>query len=502
MVATMENNTLKLTLWYLAGVLLLVSGYYRWNIPLLAWFASVPFLIVISSPGVYGKFRNMALLFLIVQIAYNLQVLKIISDPIPWFVAILYATPMATGFFIILVIWQWINSRSSAIVSLLSWVALATISDWISIEFSSFGMWGTAASSQTTNLTLLQLVSITGITGITAVMALVSGLCALIVQKRFTRPKQGIIVVSATVSVVSIFGQWRLNQTQDPTRVKAASITTDLHLEGNSFPDAKSVSMGTGQLFERSKQAADEGARLIVWNEGATLVFPDQESALINRATAFSVENGVDLVIAYLVVLDENSFRYDNKYVWATDKGEVTEEYSKHFPVPGEPMEPGKTPITVLDRPYANMAGAICYDYDFPKLARTHSQLGADIVVVPSSDWRGIDSYHSEMARIRAIEGGFSVLRPARWSQSSAFDSYGRLIASADYFSGERVLLADIPTLKINTIYSQLGDWPAYLAILFLGSLLLFQLVFHFVQKTHKHDLKDISDKESGEVVI
>lgn len=65
--------------------------------------------------------------------------------------------------------------------------------------------------------------------------------------------------------------------------------------------------------------------------------------------------------------------------------------YQKHHPVPGEPSIRGTEPLRVLARPYGRVGGAICYDYDFPALAREHARLGADLVVVPSSDWRGID---------------------------------------------------------------------------------------------------------------
>jgi len=166
--------------------------------------------------------------------------------------------------------------------------------------------------------------------------------------------------------------------------------------------------------------------------------------------------------MAYLVVLDEQHFRYDNKYVWITAAGDVAEQYSKHFPVPGEPKTAGTKPIEVLQRPYGKVAGAICYDDDCPKLAREHSLLGAELVVVPSSDWFGIQPYHAQMARMRAIEGGFSILRPVRWSTSVAYDNKGRLLQSADYFENERVMLAEIPILHIATLYSRLGDWPAY----------------------------------------
>jgi apolipoprotein N-acyltransferase len=57
------------------------------------------------------------------------------------------------------------------------------------------------------------------------------------------------------------------------------------------------------------------------------------------------------------------------------------------------------------------MSGALCYDYDFPALAAQHGSLGVDLVALPSSDWRGIDPIHTQMAAVRAIEQGVSIVR-------------------------------------------------------------------------------------------
>ena len=54
-------------------------------------------------------------------------------------------------------------------------------------------------------------------------------------------------------------------------------------------------------------------------------------------------------------------------------------------------------------------AGAICYDYDFPYLGLENARLNPSLVVLPSSDWKGIDSIHAQMASVRAIEGGYSL---------------------------------------------------------------------------------------------
>lgn len=102
-------------------------------------------------------------------------------------------------------------------------------------------------------------------------------------------------------------------------------------------------------------------------------------------------------------------------------------------------------------------------------------QLGAELVVVPSSDWRGIDPVHTLMSRVRAIEGGFSVMRAVRWGSSAGFDAYGRVRGWMPVTEdNERVLVMNVPVGRVETLYSAIGDAPVAAA----GVWLLIALVF------------------------
>jgi len=106
-------------------------------------------------------------------------------------------------------------------------------------------------------------------------------------------------------------------------------------------------------------------------------------------------------------------------------------------------------------------------------MARDQGKKGAGIAVVPSSDWFGIDPFHTRMTRIRAIEGGFSVIRPVRWATSEAYDAFGRIRGSMPYNEGNRVMIVDIPTYPVKTLYAQWGDWPVTIAGVFIILVLL-----------------------------
>jgi apolipoprotein N-acyltransferase len=215
-------------------------------------------------------------------------------------------------------------------------------------------------------------------------------------------------------------------------------------------------------LFARSELAVRRGARVVVWNEVATLIDPGEEPALVARATAFARAHRVDLVAAYGVVVSRAPFRYENVSLWIGPDGERVERYLKHFLPPGEPAVPGTAPHAVHARPWGRAAAALCYDYDRPAIARAHARGGADVVLLPSSDWRGIDPQHTAMARVRAIEGGFSVLRPVRAATSAAIDPWGRFRATLPQREeNDRVLVASLPARRVPTLYAVVGDGPA-----------------------------------------
>jgi hypothetical protein len=92
------------------------------------------------------------------------------------------------------------------------------------------------------------------------------------------------------------------------------------------------------------------------------------------------------------------------------------------------------------------VGGAICYDYDFPYLAAKFGKAGADIMALPSSDWRGIDPIHTEMAAYRAIEQGHSVIRSTRFGLSAAITPYGEMVARMSSFdNNDKIMVTTVP---------------------------------------------------------
>jgi apolipoprotein N-acyltransferase len=446
----------------LIGALLWAASGMRWNISLLAWIAPVPFLLYARQ---IDHKRGWLWLALALQLGMALQIAKIVTYPLsPLFVP-LFSVPMALSSFVLILLFELMRRRLGDRFGLLLFAALIVLFEWISWNFSEFGSWGASAYTQLENLPLMQTLALFGLSGIAALMAAVAAWTAAFIgaEKPRTLLEAG-AVIAALILASHIYGSIRLFAKPDTHTVTVAGVLTDVHPSPAGFPDKKTIARGTEQLFSRSKRAIERGAKLVVWNEGATVVEGKDEAAFIERAQELAKQGQADLVLAYIVPIDGMK-RFQNKYLFIDASGRVLERYLKHHPVPGEGAVKGTAPIRVLQRPYGKVAGAICYDYDFPGLAQKHAALKAGLVFVPSSDWLGIDPYHTQMARARAIEGGFSLLRPVRWATSAAYDHLGRPRATLSHFEqNERIMLAELPVVHRATFYSQTGDLLVWLA--------------------------------------
>lgn len=452
--------------WLILGIVLTGLTANRWNIALLGWIAPVPFLV--AAKRLHGA-RGSVLLLLVLILATTLQTLKIITAPLPAPMALMFSVPAGVSWWLLLMMWIWIGRRLGSIWGLYSFVALTTVGDWISLAFGHAGAWATSANSQIDNLPLLQLTALGGLSLVGALMALVAGTIFLLIDSPTPKVhwRHSAAAFVALIGALA-WGSARLDQLDLGPTILAAGIVTHIGL-GQGMPSAAALAANTDDLFARSEMAAQRGAQIVAWNEAATLVSPEAEAAIRARGSEFARRHGIDFVMAYAVIVQNAPLLFDNKYEWFGLGGTSLEVYRKHHPVPGEPSLQGNAPIRVLARPWGRAAGAICYDYDFPALARQHAQGGAGLVIVPASDWRGIDPYHTLMARVRGIEGGMAVVRPVRNATSMMFDGYGRVRASLGAWEdNDGILIGTIPTQHINTIYTFLGDWPAGLAAGFL----------------------------------
>jgi apolipoprotein N-acyltransferase len=449
-----------------AGLLLALATGPRWNVSALAWLAPVPFLLF--ARRAHGWRAWGALLGTLI-VGHAIQTALLATTPVSTLGTMLFGPPLAFLRFGAIAIGEWVRRRTGEGRGLIAYVLATVVLDWMGYGATELGGWMATANSQVGWLELMQLASIGGLAGIGLLMAWLAGSLALWIGGGSRR-----MVVAALLALIAAlaWGTTRLARPVDGPTVAIAAVTTEVGPGEQGMPDDAALAANTEGLFARTHLAAGRGARVVVWNEVATLVSPADEAAFLARARSTAQELGIDLVLAYAVLETETPVLLDNKYVFIADDGAVLDEYQKHHPVPGEPSIRGSGALRLLDRPYGRVGGAICYDYDFPAIAREHARGGADLVLLPSSDWRGIHPVHTLMARVRAIEGGFSLVRSTRWAASGMFDRLGTVRAWMP--PGEDgVLVAQVPVARAETIATRLGDAPIAIAAIVLVGLVL-----------------------------
>lgn len=155
-----------------------------------------------------------------------------------------------------------------------------------------------------------------------------------------------------------------------------------------------------------------------------------------------------------------------NKIVLIEPTGEIAWVYFKSRLVPGEGSVPGEGKILTSDTRYGKIASVICFDMDFPDLIRQAGEAEVDVMFNPAGDWEEVAFLHMQMAKFRAIENGFSLVRPTGNGFSVATDYQGRVLATKDYFTTEDpVMISYVPTKGVRTIYSRIGDLFAWLCM-------------------------------------
>ncbi len=459
-------------LWLAIGAILLLFSNGRWIIPLAAWLVGV-FIIrfLRTQKSIRGLILVLLTSIVVTIIAWQGMI------PVPGVFYYLIAAGIGTTFFLPYLADRLIAPRLGGFASTLVFPLAWTAAEYLNSLASPYGTWGALAYTQYGNLPLVQIVSVTGVWGLAFLMAWFASVVNWAWEQEFvwSRMRRGIGLYAGILALVLLFGGARLALFAPRSNTTAVAAITSSHdifsEEALAAGDWESLRPAFATvldgLLERSQQAAQAGAKIIAWHEGAALMLKEDEAAFIERGRELARQEQVYLGMALAALSDGFPNQpAENKLVLIDPSGDVVWEYWKSIPVPGEPSIAGDGQILTQDTPYGRIAAAICFDADFPSLIHQAGKAGADVMLVPSSDWSDIDPLHTQMASFRAIENGFSLVRITGNGLSAAFDYQGRVLAAVDYFtSGEQVMIAHVPVQGVRTIYSVVGDLFAWLCV-------------------------------------
>jgi apolipoprotein N-acyltransferase len=344
---------------------------------------------------------------------------------------------------------------------------------------SPFGSWGATGYSQVSNLPLAQSASIVGVLGLSFLILWAAPVVNDLWERGFDlRSARSVVMpLGVVLLAVLVYGGARLAlfAPSAPT-VQMAALAPDRELD--TVREAAGIAAGLrtaeerdllteqhlapvlDDLFARTRRAARAGAKVVAWSEAAGYVFKEDEQAFLDRAAAVATQERVYLELGMIFILPTTEFpTNENRSILVDPAGEILWDYDKATMVPGDGNALGSGELPVVDTPYGRLSVAICFDADFPWLVRQAGRADVDVLLVPSSDWAPPAPVHADMATMRAIENGVSILRPTRKGTSTAIDPQGRTLARADYFVGDdQTMMAAIPTKGVGALYPVVGD--------------------------------------------
>lgn len=348
----------------------------------------------------------------------------------------------------------------------LNWVGFEMIRGFIPI----MGTWGFVANTLYSQPWLIQPVSIFSIFGLGLLIMSVNygvGLGVLYVfdrrwrldtdipnlANRSVRNWAGGVVVALILWIALSLALFRTPTT--PTIRVAA-----LHYDAG-------VPWGAVDRFsELTRQAAQGGARIVVWPEIAI-----QGDPQVSRTAEFrqlAAESNAYLALGYVVRVTEQVWR--NEATVLSPDGQFLGVFGKDHPVvfAGE-TSPTRGTYPVYDTPLGRIGTIICYDLDFTDTARRITRNGAQLILVPSHDWPQIATKHYTHLVFRAVENRVSLVKADNSGNDSVIiDPYGRILASAITPGGDRngqIVMADVPLGMSNSLVVRLGDWTGWIAL-------------------------------------
>ena len=461
----MKRNKLAL---FLVGAIFIFTSNGKWIIPVSIWISLFCFLRFSRLNKPWIGFISI----LLIGFLSNIFIWKgLIPLPSPLYLIVSFIGSMffSIPFLIERLLIKRITNYSQSLI----YPALFTFFSYLYTLISPSGTFGSIAYSQS-NILLIQTVSVTGIWGIIFILGWTAATINYLIDNY--RIKQRIyfplIIYSTIIVSVLIYGIIRISDPNTKETVKIAGIINEHNfnksIKENLDDFIVSSKNNADLLFTKTKTSVQNGAKVIFWQETAHIVLNSFEDSLIMRAQGFAQENGIYLGMSiFSLSKDYLSKPAENKIIWITPEGKTGMEFFKAYPTPAEMIVRGNMQPKVIDSKYGNLSSAICFDMNFPGFIRKYGKKDIDLLCVPANDWKEITPYHANISAFRGIENGFSIVRATGNGLSVAFNGNGRLLSKLNYFnSQERIIYAEVPIQRINTLYTYVGDFLPWLSIL------------------------------------
>ena len=339
---------------------------------------------------------------------------------------------------------------------------------FVSVEalraLTPIGSLGAMAYTQSGFLPLMQVTSLIGSFGLSFLIYWFGAVAVTAAEKRPRwKPAAGVCLALLATSVC--FGCIRLAAfpVGSDNTVRVASVVGPYY---EKYEDGTYEEIPTEEslryFLREAQRAAEGGAKIACWNEEAFTVVDADEPFLVDAAVSFAKEHGMILIVGYETPDTDGSENGDsvNKSILVLPDGSVTEYVKTNLiplvELPGYVKGSGAVPRVTTDA--GVISSVICFDDTFIGFIREKTG-AADVLFVPSWDWRGVKRAHTDLSAFRAVENGFAVVKPSYDGVSAAIDRQGRVIGRFDTADTgfDTVQFADVPIKGVPTVYAKIG---------------------------------------------
>jgi len=472
----------------------------------LAWISLVPLLVGISRKKPhYGFFLSFicGLVFFpgIGNWLFQVRGYRLLHHAI-------WGTYLAIYFGLFGLAFSFISRRWGVVPSLVASPFL-----WVSLEYirSNMGFmafpWGLLSHSQHQCPRIIQVASLAGNYGVSFLVAWVNAALAAVIliyfrssPTKYSARHAAILVVIGGALITSSFwyGHWIVSKQIVGNEIKVSVV------QGNIGQEKKWESKYANSIMQTYADLTQEASRdrpdLIVWPEAATPRAITMDVRLYRQVRDIAAKAGTCLLLGSthqdkIRIKDQVRFKYANSaFLISHDRKDGDKKYDKIRLLPfGEylPMkgvipwsyvripDPGSytsgQEFTVFECSHHRFGVTICWETIFPDLVRGFVNRGAQFLVnITNEAWFGKSAAPYQflsMNVFRAVENRVYVVRCANTGISCFIDPCGRVVDRVKDQAGQDIFVQGILTKTIQaidskTIYTQFGDWFAWLCIL------------------------------------
>jgi apolipoprotein N-acyltransferase len=350
--------------------------------------------------------------------------------------------------------------------------------------------WVLLGYSQSTVLPVAQAASLAGVYGVSALVAGVSAAAAAVALGTSGVARWG--PACAMAGLVAIVAAWGAQRVERSAWTEAGSPIRVGLIQGNIDQAQKYDPARAASIFQNylrmSRQALDQGARLVLWPEASTPFRFGLDLAETAALRTLAREAGVPVLVGSDEIEPGEPVRYFNSAFLVGTDGATAGVYRKMHLVPWGEYVPWRrllffvSPLveTIGDFSPGDRAAvlpvgghwistAICYEIVYPNLVRQFVAGGSELLTTITNDaWFGSTSapyQHFEQASMRAIEQGRYLVRSANTGISGIVDPYGRVLARTEIYQ-PAVVVGEARFLQVSTVYSRTGDLFAYACVI------------------------------------